>query len=59
MANIGNQKNANKLNNWRILEIIKNSGKFSERDIQLSTVEKLCDYFEISLNEFFNDSFQI
>ena len=28
-----------------------------KRDIQLSTIEKLCKYFEISLNEFFNDSF--
>lgn len=29
-----------------------------KRDVQLSTIEKLCNYFEISLEEFFNDSFE-
>lgn len=29
----------------------------AKRDVQLSTVQKLCNYFEISMNEFFNESF--
>ena len=29
----------------------------ANRDVQLSTVQKLCDYFEISMNEFFNEDF--
>jgi len=29
-----------------------------KRDIQLSTLKKLCQYFEISLGDFFNASFE-
>lgn len=28
-----------------------------KRDVQLSTIEKLCTYFDISLREFFEESF--
>jgi len=28
-----------------------------KRDVQLSTINKLCEYFGISLKEFFSDSF--
>ena len=28
-----------------------------KRDVQLSTLKKLCQYFEISLNDFFDHSF--
>lgn len=28
-----------------------------KRDVQLSTLQKLCRYFGISLNEFFDDTF--
>ncbi|MEM9078187.1 MAG: helix-turn-helix transcriptional regulator [Bacteroidota bacterium] len=28
-----------------------------KRDVQLSTIEKLCTYFDISLKEFFDESF--
>lgn len=28
-----------------------------KRDVQLSTLYKLCQYFEISLHEFFDDTF--
>ncbi|MEM9363753.1 MAG: helix-turn-helix transcriptional regulator [Bacteroidota bacterium] len=29
-----------------------------KRDVQLSTVQKLCDYFKISMNVFFDESFE-
>ncbi|WP_435624303.1 helix-turn-helix domain-containing protein [Flagellimonas sp.] len=29
-----------------------------KRDVQLSTVQKLCHYFDISMTEFFNEIFK-
>lgn len=31
----------------------------AKRDVQLSTIYKICNYFEISLKDFFNEDFNL
>lgn len=49
---------------FKIISFIDTGIQFSrieqaKRDVQLSTIYKICNYFEISLKDFFDEDFKI
>lgn len=58
VANLRNQKGISQLNAYNDTGIHFGRIELGTRDVSYSTLIKLCNYFEISMAEFFDESFE-